>query len=217
MTSFLPPLSTATAPQNEIICPELRISGAYLPRTQNFRGWPAQKIPAAELIPPQKSPKNCRGEWSDFVRGNRAKPHPYFSYTFRPLLYPLPGSNLKLGTVEAVGAGVGGSGSGGGCMRAFLGVGVVVGLAGAAYWYLTREQGQAKGMGCLESKPDAAAAQVRQSAGARGVRGRACAAGRSQAPCPPVRVCPRRSPRPKRRASKPRRQRRPTAQRSRRP
>ena len=41
-------------------------------------------------------------------------------------------------------------------MRAFLGVGVVVGLAGAAYWYLTREQGQAKGMGCLESKPDAA-------------------------------------------------------------
>ena len=88
MTSFLPPLSTATAPHNEIICPELRILGAYLPRTQNFRGWPAQKIPAAELIPPQKSPKNCRGEWSDFVRGNRAKPHPYFSYTFRPLLYP---------------------------------------------------------------------------------------------------------------------------------
>ena len=64
-----------------LICPELRI-----------RGWPAQKIPAAEFIPPQKSPKNCRGEWSDFVRGNRAKPPPYFSYTFRPLLYPLPGS-----------------------------------------------------------------------------------------------------------------------------
>jgi hypothetical protein len=93
MTSFLPPLSTATAPHNEIICPELRILGAYLPRTQNFRGWPAQKIPAAEFIPPQKSPKNCRGEWSDFVRGNRAKPPPYFSYTFRPLLYPLPGSS----------------------------------------------------------------------------------------------------------------------------
>ena len=92
MTSFLPPLSTATPPQNEIICPELRISGAYLPRTQNFRGWPAQKIPAAEFIPLQKSPKNCRGGWSDFVLNNRAKPHPYFSYTFRPLLYPLPGS-----------------------------------------------------------------------------------------------------------------------------
>ena len=96
MTSFLPPLSTATAPHNEIICPELRILGAYLPRTQNFRGWPAQKIPAAEFIPPQKSPKNCRGEWSDFVRGNRAKPPPYFSYTFRPLLYPLPGSMLSV-------------------------------------------------------------------------------------------------------------------------
>jgi hypothetical protein len=105
MTSFLPPLSTATAPHNEIICPELRILGAYLPRTQNFRGWPAQKIPAAEFIPPQKSPKNCRGEWSDFVRGNRAKPHPYFSYTFRPLLYPLPGSNFRARAPQIRGTG----------------------------------------------------------------------------------------------------------------
>ena len=40
MTSFLPPLSTATAPHNEIICPELRISGAYFDRrNQPFCGW----------------------------------------------------------------------------------------------------------------------------------------------------------------------------------
>ena len=40
-------------------------------------------------------------------------------------------------------------------MRTLLGIGVVVGVAGAAYWYLTRETDTPKDMGCLESKPDA--------------------------------------------------------------
>ena len=37
MTSFLPPLSTATAPHNEIICPELRILGAGRPKRYPLR------------------------------------------------------------------------------------------------------------------------------------------------------------------------------------
>ena len=46
----------------------------------------------SELFPPSKSPQFCMG--------NRAKPPPYFSYTFRPLLYPLPGSNKHAETLR---------------------------------------------------------------------------------------------------------------------
>lgn len=41
------------------------------------------------------------------------------------------------------------------CMRKLLVAGAVVGLAGAAYWYLSQEEEKPKNMGCLESKPDA--------------------------------------------------------------
>ena len=82
MTSFLPPLSTATAPHNEIICPELRISGAYLPRTQNLRGWPAQKIPAAELIPHQNRSCFLRQNPPNFVWATVPNPLPIFHTLF---------------------------------------------------------------------------------------------------------------------------------------
>ena len=65
MTCFLPPLSTATAPQNEIICPELRISGAYLPKTQKSRGsagffWATPETKSAQFFR-QKLDNFCRG------------------------------------------------------------------------------------------------------------------------------------------------------------
>ena len=82
MTSFLPPLSTATAPHNEIICPELRISGAYWPRTQNLRGWPAQKIPAAELIPHQNRSCFLRQNPPNFVWATVPNPLPIFHTLF---------------------------------------------------------------------------------------------------------------------------------------
>lgn len=82
MTSFLPPLSTATAPHNEIICPELRISEAYLPRTQNLRGWPAQKIPAAELIPHQNRSCFLRQNPPNFVWATVPNPLPIFHTLF---------------------------------------------------------------------------------------------------------------------------------------
>ena len=67
MTCFLPPLSTATAPQNEIICPELRISGAYLPKTQKSRGsagffWATPEHMVAHLLS-QKLDNFCTGNW----------------------------------------------------------------------------------------------------------------------------------------------------------
>ena len=65
MTSFLPPLSTATPPQNEIICPELRISGAYLPKIQKSRGsagffWATPETKSAQFFR-QKLDNFCRG------------------------------------------------------------------------------------------------------------------------------------------------------------
>jgi len=43
-------------------------------------------------------------------------------------------------------------------MRTIL-TAVVVGLAGAAYWYFSQAEDKLKNMGCLKSKPDAEVTQ----------------------------------------------------------
>ena len=68
MTAFLPPPSTATAPQNEIICPELRILGLPGNWALYFFSWLWYKFEDRNLPLHQKC-EEAEGRGGDRKRG----------------------------------------------------------------------------------------------------------------------------------------------------